>query len=484
MALSPQMPSAQSDIQRARHFFARQGAQNPYDHSHAVYQKAVRFGIIDEGIIRDESKDMSLRMNHLLRRRLALIHVLDSSKVHGNSGALPRCFASDQLLEELDVFEKLTALERRGAPKSEFLALLNNGKRPLAPLIKIPDCSLTHDTEDALSGFIVNGTKSLVRQYPSQAEARLAMQLDLKAAEKIWAPFASFYGFQELSGDIFLQSYRVNHPEVYALVMANMSDPLNRDRIAHTQAIAKEVARVISRMLESYGFQAEVPVRKLKHFGKQMEKTYRFLSDDYAKLPRESRHGLSEFVTSHVASFDFDRFNDLVAARAIVSRFRGQGIDQLIKGCGQAVEAGVENNTFDISQMPQILDAIQVPALRLAVKVISDALTTLPLLYPAEFGEFSCQVEFKKKANGYHGFHFDTKALGENGFTLVPFEIQMRTTEWHYISERGGAAHYLYKGGDDNGPVDGELIETLGKGYHDLLYGSGSSSSSPPAIKG
>jgi hypothetical protein len=479
MAIISSLPSARSDIQKVRHLYRNHDALNPYAHTHSVYQKAVRFGIIDEGIIRDEGKDPSLRLNHLLRRRLALLHVLDSGKVQGRVGVLPRGFADDSLMEELDVFERLTSLERRGAPKSEFLALLNNGKRPLAPLIKIPDCSLTHDTEEALAGFIVNGKPSIIRQYPSTDEAKLAMQLDLKAAEKLWAPLAGFYGYQELSGDIFQQSYKVNHPDIHALVFANMSDPLTRERIARTQMVAKEASRVIAKSMEAYGFESEVPLRKLKHMGKQMEKAYRFLLQDYDSTPCEGRLGRNEFVTSHIADFDFDRFNDVVAVRAIISRFRNAEIDKLIKEAGHAVEPGIENLQFDLAHINRLLGSIRVPALRIAVKIIADALTSLPFVHPESLGEYSCSVEYKKKTNGYHGFHFDTKALGEDGISLVPFEIQLRTTEWHYISERGGAAHFLLKGGDESGPIDGELIETLGNGYHDLLYGH--DSSSPPS---
>ncbi|MFH0884109.1 MAG: hypothetical protein V1861_00180 [Candidatus Micrarchaeota archaeon] len=479
MVIISSLPSAQSDIQRVRHFFERHNALNPYNHSHAVYKKAVRFGIIDEDIIRNQGMEPSLRTNHLLRRRLALLHAVDSSQVHGKTGILPSGIADDSLMEELDVFERLTTLERRGAPKSDFLALLNNGKRPLAPLIKIPDCSLTHDTEEALAGFIANGQPSIIRQYSSIDDAKLAMQLDLKAAERLWAPLAGFYGYQELSGDIFQQSYKVNHPDIYALIFANMSDPHTRDRVARTQMLAKEAARVIARSMEGYGFKADVPLRKVKHMGKQMEKAYRFLLQDYENTPREGRLGRNEFVTSRISKFDFDRFNDLVAVRAVISRFRGAEIDKLIRDSGYAVEPGIENRQFDLSHVRHLLDSIHVPALKIAVKIIADMLTSLAFLHPESLGEYACSVEYKKKSNGYQGFHFDTKALGEDGISLVPFEIQLRTTEWHYISESGGAAHFLLKGCDESGPIDGELIETLGHGYHDLLYGH--DLSSPPS---
>ncbi|MCI0503469.1 hypothetical protein L0Y65_02035 [Candidatus Micrarchaeota archaeon] len=471
MAIISTLPSAQSDIQRMRHFYKSMGQINQYNHSHAVYTKATRFNIIDEGIIRDEGKDPSLRINHLLRRRLAFLHVVDSGKIKDFPGLLPRGIADDALLQELDVFEKLTALERRGAPKSEFLALLNNGRRPLAPLIKIPDCSLTHDTEEQLAGFIANGVPSIIRQYESVGEARLAMKLDLKAAEKLWAPLAGFYGYQELSGDIFQQSYRVNHPEIHDRVIANMADPVTNERIARTYHLAKVAARMVARALESYGVEAEVPVRKVKHPGKQMEKAYRFLLQDYEATPIDSRLCRSEFVTSRVSSFDFGRFNDMVAVRAIISRFNGMGIDQLIKDSGHAVEPGVENRQFDLNEIGRLLDVIRIPALKIAVKAIADVLTSLSILHPEPMGSFACGVEYKKKPNGYHGFHFDIRAQGKGGAILVPFEFQLRTSEWHYISERGGAAHFLLKGGDESGPIDGELIETLGNGYHDLLYG-------------
>jgi hypothetical protein len=467
MAIKMSLPIAQSDVQHVRAFYKRQNSLNQYRHCHDVYKKAVRFGIIDEGIIRCQEADAPLRQSHLLRRRLALLHVVDSSQLGRVAGMLPAHMVDDALMEELHVYGELTLLERRGAPKPDFLALLNNGKRPLAPLIKIPDCSLTHDTEDELAGFISTGHPSIIRQYSSVRDAREAMRLDLKAAEKIWAPLAGFYGYQELKGDIFEQSYRVNHPEVYASVVANLADELTQERLRTTQPIVREAARIIAGMLRSYGFTAEVPLRELKHRGNQMEKARRILKEDYGHLPEEGRPHLEEFVRRNAGAFNFDRFNDLVAVRAIVDSFRGFSIDRILRDSVHAVEPEMVGVPVDLGRIKTLLESIRVPSLRLAVKAVADSLLSLRLIYPDLLGESECLVEYKRKDNGYRSFHFDMRATGPYGRKTVPFEFQLRTSEWHYISERGGAAHYLLKGGGDP-----ELIDILGNGYHDLLYSS------------
>ncbi len=465
MAIRSTLPIAQSDVQHVRSFYKRQDSLNQYTHCHDVYKKAARFGIIDEGIIRSPNADYALRQSHLLRRRLALLHVVDSNKLQHVASMLPPHMIDDALMEELHVYGELTLLERRGAPKSEFLALLNNGKRPLAPLIKIPDCSLTHDTEDQLAGFIANGRPSVIRQYSSLQDAQEAMRLDLKAAEKIWAPLAGFYGYQELKGDIFEQSYRVNHPEVYDSVLANLSDLGTIERLQATQSLVREAARTIAGILRSYGFSVDVPLRAIKHPGNQMEKLRRILKEDYGRLPETGRMHFEGFVRKHAASFNFDRFNDLVAVRAIVDTLRGQSIDKSIRDSVHAVEPEMVGVQVDLDGIKPLLDAIRIPALKVAVKAVADILLSLRMLHPSLLSESECLVEFKRKDNGYRSFHFDMHATGDYAKLTVPFEFQLRTSEWHYISERGGAAHYLLKGGGDP-----ELIDILGNGYHDLLY--------------
>jgi hypothetical protein len=473
------LPSAQSDIQRARNFYLRHDALTPYVHCHDVYRTAVRFGIIDEGIIRDRRAEEPLRQSHMLRRRLALMHALDSKAVGRTPGIMPKGFADERLLEELDIFEKLTALARRGAPRDEFLALLNVERRPLAPLIIIPDCALTHDTEDALDGFIAGGRPSIIRQYASMEDARQSMRIDLRAAERIWAPLAGFYGFQELSGDIFQQSYRVNHPDIYDVVMAMQGDEGFREKLGRTQAIARSVAHIIAKTFEAYGISAEVPLRKIKHPGKQMEKIRRILIADYDEFSGLKKPPLSEFMTARIPTFDFTRFQDLVAVRAVISSFGGRDIDVLVRDSGPAVEQGAENKTFDLSGIGDLLSAIRAPALKLAVKIVADVFASLPLLHPESVSRLSCNVEFKRKANGYQAIHFDSAVEGPGARHFLPFELQMRTAEWHYLSERGGSAHYFYKDSADN-PIDHELITALGEAYSNMLK-SPPSPSSPMA---
>ena len=459
------LPSARSDVQSIRAFYMRNGAENPYRHAHQVYRKAARYGIIDEGLIRDPRASAELRRSHVLLRRLALFHVLDSERIRENPNVLPLGCSDERLIRELEIFDLLTDLERRGAYREEYFELLGGKVLALAPLIKIPDCSLTHDTEDQLSGFIADGRPSLIRQYASHEEAIGTMRTDLKAAEKLWAPLAGFYGFQELAGDIFLQSYRVNHPEIYERVTREIVEHHFYEQLLRTQALTMRLSKILAGQLANYGFDATVSVRKNKHPGKMMEKMERIIRKDYEKLEPEDRPRSSvAYLLSRVPGFDLRLFSDLVAVRVVADSYQGRSIDDAIKGGGGVVESGAQNDAVPLHRLSHLLDAIRSPALKVAARLIGDALEMLGFTSPEMTSSSYCDIEYVCKENGYCGFHFDFKA-GSASAPILPFEIQLRTTEWDFISQHGGAAHYLYKGEG----CDPELIENLGNSYRSII---------------
>jgi hypothetical protein len=292
------------------------------------------------------------------------------------------------------------------------------------------------------------------------------MKRDLKAGERIWARLAEVFGYQKIAGDIYFHSFRVNHPEIHAAVMANMAEEMTRLRLTHTQIVVGEVAKIVAGTLKSYGFDVEVTMRKVKHPGKQMRKVLDFMTEDHERDAEGM--ALDEYSRVHASSFDFDRFNDRVAIRVVVKKFRGQDIDGMIMAAGHPVE-GCENTLMDLGEVGRLMAGVPSESLRLAVKAISDVLSSLGLAFPDSLGSSVCSVEFKSKKNGYRGFHFDSRSEETDPMRILPFEIQLKTPEWHDISERGKAAHYLYVRKNDPN-VDPELIEMLGSAYHDVLY--------------
>ena len=90
-------------------------------------------------------------------------------------------------------------------------------------------------------------------------------------------------------------------------------------------------------------------------------------------------------------------------------------------------------------------------ALRILVPTVEDCYTALGIvnsLWPPIQSEFDDYIA-NPKPNGYRSIH--TAIIGEDG---KHFEIQIRTQDMHEEAERGVAAHWLYKEGNKNSPVD------------------------------
>jgi len=65
-----------------------------------------------------------------------------------------------------------------------------------------------------------------------------------------------------------------------------------------------------------------------------------------------------------------------------------------------------------------------------------------------EYGiDITDYIGVERRENGYKAIHLDVEL--HNKETFVPFEIQIKTTRMYEHAERGGAAHFIYKGGLD-----------------------------------
>jgi hypothetical protein len=76
--------------------------------------------------------------------------------------------------------------------------------------------------------------------------------------------------------------------------------------------------------------------------------------------------------------------------------------------------------------------------------------------------EFAYDIEHVRKESGYEAVHIDAHPV--NGTNSVRFEVQLRTTEQHWIAEEGGAAHWMYIGGDLK---FGKVMKKL---YRDIIH--------------
>jgi hypothetical protein len=454
-------------VQEIHNYYDRIGHPKQYEHAREVVQLAKKVGIIETDIIGKRGEDPKREWANVFLFDQGYGHPLDNDKLRTTKVRLPAAFDNEYFQYNNDIFAKLTALERIGATPSEFEKLLNGGQKPLALLIKLPDFAVTHDGEDKLEGFIANGKESVIRQYASMEEARLAMKMDAIVGEKYYGPIAELFGYPLLAGNIFLHSFRVNHPEIYNHILTTMNDPLMKERMAKTQHLVLELSKVLNSVMKSYGFEAEVQMRREKHDGKKMRKMLATIQDDYRKSEYSQTMSTEEYIKRSISSFDFERFNDWVAVRVVLHRFRGRSMNELISEVPEAVENGTENGRgrgVDLAQVGQLLDSIKVAPLRLAVKCVSDTITSLGGLFGDVLGNSVSDAVYYEKKNGYRAFHFDTRPVKSGPNSVLPFEVQLKTPEWHNIAENGLAAHYYYIGGDN------QFVDMIRGAYNDIIH--------------
>jgi hypothetical protein len=391
--------------------------------------------MVEGRVIKDPREDPKRRWANSVLAETILYHVIEYNELVRTTTPLPEALKNEEVLRENGIFCKMTELERRGAELSEFVPLLNNGPAPLALLAKIVDYAVTHSADD-LNSLVGTWDSHVLRVYRSMDDLDSALKMDALAGERIYAPVAELFGYPSLAGSIFKHSYRVNHPEIYNHVMETLSEPSVAVRLSLSQKIIKEVARQLKEFLKIYDFDAVVAVRPRKDEGKLMRKIYRSLSKSVGESgDAASRNGDNgKSLAGLVSSFDFDTISDWAALRVILYKFKGKDIDTLPEAeKGRAIAA--------------------------AVKLVQGRLEMLKIL-----SDYSFEHSFHDKDNGYRAHHWDVRSNGLTEARSLPFEIQLKTAEWHAVAERGKAAHYYYIGGES------EFVDAVAKAYKGIIH--------------
>jgi hypothetical protein len=457
------LPSLNSIVQTGRAFYDRCGARPLYEHGRLVIEKEASAGIVEGKVIVDTKADFDRRKANYIIAQTTMYHTLKSGHIEIVGEKIPDALRDEAVLEEIDKFSGLTENERSGAPLKDYASLLNNGHAPLALLVKLADYAVTHKMEDQIEGLVGNHRSSLFRLYSSTDEAQRLLRMDALAGEKIYGPVAELFGYPRLAGDIFEHSFRVNHPDIYERVKSVMTDQMMLQRLSSTQALVTDVARLMRNILTAYGFQTEIEIRRQKHDGKKMNKVLRIMKKDHEDLQAPDKGTSEAYVRDNVSKFDFERFNDWVALRVIIRKFRGIDIDHMIGNAVPAIEGDAKSVSYDFGTMDKLLQKVRVGELRLALKVVGDVIRSLELTSPA-LGKSKCNITYFEKDNGYRAFHFDTVSDSGLPMRVLPFEIQLKTAEWYDIAEHGKAAHYYYLGGDT------EFVDMIKAAYHDIIH--------------
>jgi len=403
-------------------------------HSRPVLIKAQETTIVEQNIIESPDSDVYRAWVNSVIADIINYHLIDYKALSPNNPIFPSSLRDERLLQELKVFGQLTDLDRKGADLSEYVPLLNNGDAPLALLAKIADYAITHNQHDILRDFVSEIPHPLFRLYPSLQNARESMNADAKAGMLIYAPLAELFGHPGIAGDIFQHAFHVRYPDIYKFVVEQLNDERIQEKIVFTQRMIKIITKRIENDLRKEGFDCELNHRWKKHKGKIMKKVRKELSEDYGKSEKSNSISLKEYIAQRMGAYSITALHDIVAARILLDRYEGNKIDEMEEETKKEV-------------------------INKAKKIIEGHIERL--IYSSG-NAYSYDHKFYNKENGYRSHHFDIKPLTVGDTTN--FEIQLRTREWHEISEHGKAAHFYYIGGDN------EFVEIVKDSYKDRMH--------------
>lgn len=403
-------------------------------HSRQVLIKAQETTIVEQNIIEGPESDIYRAWVNSVIASIINYHLLDYKALSRDNPVFPSALRDERVLQELEVFGKLTDLDRKGADLSEYIPLLNNGDAPLALLAKIADYAITHNQHDMLRDFVSTIPHPLFRLYPSLKNAQESMASDAKAGMQIYAPLAELFGHPGLAGDIFKHSFHILYPDVYNFVLDQLKDERTQEKVYFTQKLVKGIIKKIEQRLIAEGFTCDVTPRWRKHEGKIMKKVRSELSNEYTESEESNTISLKEYISRRFESYSITELHDIIASRVIIDKYNGEDVDKMS-------------------------DEQKTEAINKAKKVIED---NIKMLIESSKHSYEYDHKFNDKENGYRSHHFDVKPLSV--ISATNFEMQLRTREWHEISEHGKAAHFYYIGGDS------EFVKLIQDAYERRIH--------------
>jgi len=419
-------------------FHERVGAPQIWEnHIREVKTKSTETTVVEPAIIDDPRSDVYRAWVNSVLNDILNYHDVKHDVVRGirhNPKVRTPALRDERVIEEIEFFGELTELDRKGADLSEYVPLLNNGHAPLALLARILDYAVTHNDGKYLNDFISPTGHPILRMFCSYEEALETLRNEAKAGEMIYAPIAELFGHPSLAGDILTHSFKVRYPQVYEHVTESLKDGIIREKLYFTRTIVRGIKKKIVEELHNMGFDVEMQERMAKHMGKTMRKVRKMLAKKYEDSEESRFLSLKQYITNHVEKFDITELNDLVAMRVILDKYRGEEIDSMEE----------EKKEHIIS---------------MAVGTIKERLNEFVM---DSENSYRYSHDFWEKENGYRSHHFDVKPV--TMVSAARFEIQVRTTEWHEISEHGKAAHYYYIGGNS------EFVDMIKDSYKDRIH--------------
>ncbi|MEM3422236.1 MAG: hypothetical protein QXF35_00025 [Candidatus Bilamarchaeaceae archaeon] len=430
-----------SRILSARNFFKKHNELLLYDHGKRVLNLAISSHVVDKRVINGKvNVDEGIKNFNSILTEILLYHTIDMSHVNPNNCELPEVVKNSAvLLLELQKFSLITNLIRSGAQPLELVNAVNHSGAPPAALPAVLiDVAQTHLDDSKTFRFIKKNYNPIFRFYKSKEEADIVTLNTAKFGEIFLAQVAELFGYPSIAGEIFLQSYSVNHPYLFETIVKFNKDSETIHRLETTCALVRSIRKAIKGALSSMDFEFELQLREKKNLGKQMKKLAFRLRKDYPSIiahgnvDSEKQVNEQKKVLSELSLFDF--FNDLVALRVIIDKFKGKPL----------VELSQEENK-------NIVDAVK--------DLVCQVVRTIN---PLSHKKYKIDEKFYNTERGYKSWHLDIDPRDD---TFSKYEIQIRTREWHDIAEYGKAAHYLYIGDFGNS----DLLEKIQSSYQELL---------------
>lgn len=244
-----------------------------------------------------------------------------------------------------------------------------------------------------------------------QASGKTEYEHVALAAKKVYSPLADLFGYRKLAGDLMEIAYYNLHRGIHDTVLDTLATM--RSRIDATQEVMRDVVGELQLSLHEDGYKFQIIPRSNKHPGKVMEKAHRYSLRD------------GQTIQQHVSAL-----HDLAAFTVVLHSRNGKMLTQ--------------NHCADYAYV--------------ARKIVEITREIASLRKGLTEGDLFTDMVSNPKPNGYQSYHVD---MAFQSAELVGLEAIVRNPRMHQYSERGGAAHYLYKGG-------GEEARTVERAYRDV----------------
>ncbi len=331
--------------------------------------------------------DMIHQMNHI-----ALSHVFRKGR---HEKRFPEDFHRFRRIKRgFDTFNRLRANDLNRADPYEYAKILE--KPCLGLIVRMVDLVQYGGNSEKSEAELAHLDPEIFYVF-KEGKGKTEYEMIGHAAKKVYSPLADLFGYRELAGELNrLYYYHIDH-STYDAVERTLRDM--EERVDRTGEVLEYVKIAIAEKLVNEDFEFDIKTRGRKHPGKVMEKAERY----------SRKHGTRVVDEVH-------KFHDLTAFTVILRKKNGNSVTQI-----------------DMDIFEQVAD------------IVKNAVNSVKPLRPGTSGAKETDMVSRPKQNGYQSYHIDFAFEDRD---LVGMEAIVRTEQMERYAEHGGAAHYLYKGGE------------------------------------